>query len=52
MREDDQIKVYWGQNSPRGVVQLLGIDRVNLDEILRNCNYPTPLFNKPTIYRL
>lgn len=40
MREDDQIKNLLGTKFDREVlVQLLGIDRVNLDEILRNCNY-------------
>lgn len=40
MREDDQIKSLLGTKFDREVlVQLLGIDRVNLDEILRNCNY-------------
>lgn len=40
MREDDAIKNLLGTKFDREVlVQLLGIDRVNLEEILRNCNY-------------
>lgn len=40
MREDDQIKSLLSTKFDREVlVQLLGIERINLDEILRNCNY-------------
>ena len=40
MREDDQIKSLLCTKFDREVlVQLLGIERINLDEILRNCNY-------------
>ena len=40
MREDDAIKSLLGTKFDREIlVQLLGIERVNLEEILRNCNY-------------
>ena len=40
MREDDAIKTLLGTKFDREVlVQLLGIERYNLEEILRNCNY-------------
>lgn len=40
MREDDQIKNLLSTKFDRVILeQLLGIERVNLDEILRNCNY-------------
>ena len=40
MREDDAIKNLLGTKFDREIlVQLLGIERVNLEEILRNCNY-------------
>ena len=40
MREDDEIKDLLATKFDREVlVQLLGIKRVNLEEILRNCNY-------------
>ena len=40
MREDDEIKNLLGTKFDREIlVQLLGIERVNLEEILRNCNY-------------
>lgn len=40
MREDDAIKNLLSTKFDREVlVQLLGIERVNLEEILRNCNY-------------
>ena len=40
MRADDEIKNLLASKFDREVlIQLLGIDRVNLEEILRNCNY-------------
>ena len=40
MREDDEIKNLLATKFDREVlVQLIGVNRVNLDEILRNCNY-------------
>ena len=40
MREDDEIKNLLATKFDREVlVQLLGVNRVNLEEILRNCNY-------------
>lgn len=40
MREDDAIKTLLGTKFDREVlVQFLGIDRINLEEILRNCSY-------------
>ncbi|MGB2170867.1 MAG: carboxypeptidase-like regulatory domain-containing protein [Flavobacteriaceae bacterium] len=40
MRDDDAIKTLLGTKFDREVlVQLLGIERYNLEEILRNCNY-------------
>jgi len=40
MREDDEIKKLLATKFDREVlVQLLGVNRVNLEEILRNCNY-------------
>ena len=40
MREDEAIKNLLGTKFDREVlVQLLGIDRANLEDILRNCNY-------------
>ena len=40
MREDDEIKNLLGTKFDREIlVQFLGIERVNLEEILRNCNY-------------
>ena len=40
MREDDEIKNLLATKFDREVlVQLIGFNRVNLDEILRNCNY-------------
>lgn len=40
MREDDAIKNLLSTKFDREVlVQLLGIERINLEEILRNCNY-------------
>ena len=40
MREDDEIKNLLATKFDREVlVQLIGVNRVNLDEILRNCSY-------------
>ncbi len=40
MREDDEIKNLLATKFDREIlVQLIGVNRVNLDEILRNCNY-------------
>ncbi len=40
MREDDEIKNLLATKFDREVlVQLLGVNRLNLEEILRNCNY-------------
>ncbi len=40
MREDDEIKNLLATKFDREVlVQLIGVNRINLDEILRNCNY-------------
>ena len=40
MREDDAIKTLLGTKFDREIlVQFLGIDRINLEEILRNCSY-------------
>jgi hypothetical protein len=40
MREDDQIKNLLATKFDRQVLmQLLSISRVDIDEILRNCNY-------------
>lgn len=40
MREDDQIKNLLSTKFDRVILeQLLGIERINLEEILRNCNY-------------
>ena len=40
MREDSEIKNLLSTKFDREVlVQLLGVDRVDIDEILRNCNF-------------
>ena len=40
MRDDDEIKNLLATKFDREVlVQLIGVNRINLDEILRNCNY-------------
>lgn len=40
MRADDEIKNLLASKFDREVlIQILGIDRINLEEILRNCNY-------------
>ena len=47
MREDTEIKNLLSTKFDREVlVQLLGVDKIDIDEILRNCN-----FHKLMIYR-
>ena len=46
MREDDEIKNLLISKYDRQVlIQLLGIKRVDIDEILRNCNYSDTFMN-------
>jgi len=47
MREDDQIKNLLVSKFDRQVlIQLLGVKRVDVDEILRNCNYSDAFMNE------
>src|SRR6056300_345031 len=47
MREDDQIKNLLVSKFDRQVlIQLLGVKRVDIDEILRNCNYSDAFMNE------
>ncbi|MEO2100374.1 MAG: carboxypeptidase-like regulatory domain-containing protein, partial [Flavobacteriaceae bacterium] len=47
MREDDEIKNLLISKFDRQVlIQLLGIKRVDIDEILRNCNYSDAFMNE------
>ena len=47
MREDDGIKNLLVSKFDRQVlIQLLGIKRIDIDEILRNCNYSDAFMNE------
>jgi len=47
MREDDEIKNLLASKFDRQVlIQLLGINRLDIDEILRNCNYSDAFMNE------
>lgn len=47
MREDDEIKNLLASKYDRQVlIQLLGINRIDIDEILRNCNYSDVFMNE------
>ena len=47
MREDNEIKNLLISKFDRQVlIQLLGIKRVDIDEILRNCNYSDTFMNE------
>jgi hypothetical protein len=47
MREDDEIKNLLVSKFDRQVlIQLLGIKRIDIDDILRNCNYSDTFMNE------
>ena len=53
MRENDGLKDLLASKFDREIItQLLNIDRIDLDEILRNCNYSDTLLRNLMTYKL